>query len=112
MSRLRIVVVAWVITGLGAALGWIVGGMFGPKGAFLGGTVLGTLAVLLSMRILTARDWIDPDRRKGGSIGALVGFALAAPIAALNLDRPLVPVLVTALAGVGMLVGAGRGAAR
>jgi hypothetical protein len=38
-------------------------------------------------------------------LGAIAGFAVAAPIAATNLHTPVIPVLATGLAGVGAVLG-------
>jgi hypothetical protein len=56
--------------------------------------------------------WIDPERRRGGSIGGLCGFALAAPLAKMNLDQPLVALSVLAFVGVAVMIGAGPTSAR
>jgi hypothetical protein len=42
-------------------------------------------------------------------VGALIGLAIAAPIAVANLHTPIIPIAVTSLAGVGALLGAGWG---
>lgn len=107
MRTLRIIVFAWLLTDCGAALGWALGRPFGRQALFLGGIMLGTLAILLAIRLLAGFGWLNPDRRRGGSIGALCGFALAAPLAAMNLDAPFVPLLVMAIVGVGVILGAG-----
>jgi hypothetical protein len=40
-------------------------------------------------------------------LGGVVGFAVAAPIAVTNLHTPVTPVVICALAGVGLLLGIG-----
>jgi hypothetical protein len=57
--------------------------------------------------ILTRLQWLSPEDRTGAIVGAVVGFAVAAPIAVANLHTPITPVLTCALAGVGLLVGIG-----
>ena len=52
--------------------------------------------------------WIATEARRGASRGALVGFLIAAPIAATNLRTPVIPVLICSLAGAGALIGIGR----
>jgi hypothetical protein len=107
MRILRVVLVAWLLTDCGVVVGWLIGRPFGRQPLFLGGVVLGTLAILLAIRVLVRNRWFNPDRVRGGSIGGLCAFALAAPLAAMNLDSPLIPLLVMGLVGVGVVVGAG-----
>lgn len=107
MRTLRVVILAWLLADCGVALGWAVGRPFGRQELFLGAIVLGTLAILLAIRLLASLGWLNPERRRGGSIGGLCGFALAAPLAAMNLDTPLVPLLVMGIVGIGVIVGAG-----
>jgi len=112
MRFLRLVVLAWLFTAVGAAAGWAIGKPFGRQALFLGGVVVGTLAILAAIRVLAGLGWLRNERRRGGSIGGLCAFALAAPLAAMNLDSPLVPVLVMLLVGVGVVAGAGPSAVR
>jgi hypothetical protein len=107
MRTLRVVLMGWILTGGGAALGYLVGLPFGRQNAFLASVVLGTLAILLTIRLVVRFGWFNGQRRRGGSIGALCGFALSAPLAVMNLDRPAVAFGCLALVGVGMILGAG-----
>jgi hypothetical protein len=113
MRQLRVILVTWALAGLGASLGTLLGELFGGPGAFLGAMVGATLAILFAMKLLVLAHWFNGDRRRGGTIGALCGLALAAPLARifLNLDLPVVAVLVASLTGIGVLSGAGWGAA-
>jgi hypothetical protein len=110
MRTLRLVGLTWILTDCGVVLGWALGKQFGLEELFLGGIALGTLAILLAIRVLVRLGWLNPERRRGGSIGGLCAFALAAPIAKIHMDTPLVPLLVMAFVGVGVIVGAGRSA--
>jgi hypothetical protein len=110
MRILRVVALAWLLTDCGAVAGWELGRLFDAP--FLGAIVVGTLAILLAIRILATIGWLDPDRRRGGSIGGLCGFALAAAFAAMNVDQPLVPLLVLGFVGLSVIAGAGPSAAR
>lgn len=112
MRHLRVLLTAWLFTTVGAALGAAAGSFFGRQGLFLGATVVGTLAVMVAMRFLIDRQWIDPERRRGGSIGGFVGLALGAPLALMNMDSPLIGVASLSLVGVCMLLGAGPNAVR
>ncbi len=109
---LRVFVLSWLIAGAGAVLGRILGSPFGRQGTFLGAVVGGTLAIMLGVHLLIQFGWLDPDRRRGGSIGALCGFALAAAAAGVPAGEPLLKLLTFVLVGAGMLVGAGPGAVR
>lgn len=104
---LRVIVVTWLLAGLGAAIGGGLGELFGRKTTFLGAMVGATLAILYAVRLLVARHWFNAERRRGGTIGGLCGLALAAPLASMNLDAPGIVLLVAALTGVGVVVGAG-----
>lgn len=110
MRTLRIVVLAWILTDCGAGLGWALGRPFGRQTEFLGAIMLGTLAILLAIRLLSGFGWLNPDRRRGGSIGGLCGFALAAALASANSGTPLLPLLVTAIVGIAVVLGAGPSA--
>ena len=112
MRYLRVVIVAWGLTGLGAVAGSVPGNALGARGLFIGAMVGGTLALLAAIRILTTLGWLDTERRRGGSIGGLVGFALASPLAVMNLHTPVAPILFASLVGFGVVLGAGRGAVR
>jgi hypothetical protein len=112
MRHLRIVVLAWLIAGCGVVVGRMIGSLFGRQGAFLGAVVAGTLAILLAVQLMIRVRWLDPERRRGGSIGALCGFALAAAAAGIPAGRPLIQLLTFVLVGAGLLLGAGPGAAR
>jgi hypothetical protein len=111
MRILRVVLVAWLLTYAGVVAGSLIGGPFGRQDAFLGAVALGTLAILLAIKWLARLGWFNNERRRGGSIGGLCAFALAAPLAAMNVDTPLVPLLVMALVGIGVIAGAGPSAA-
>lgn len=110
MRTLRVVLLTWLLTDCGAVLGWVLGKPFGRQEHFLGGIVLGTLAILLAIRLLIRFEWLNPERRRGGSIGALCAFALAAPIAAMPTATPAVSLLVLGFVGLGVVVGAGPSA--
>ncbi len=112
MRILRVIVVAWLITACGTVMGWAIGRPFGRQQLFLGAVALGTLAILVAVRVLATMGWLNVDRRRGASICALCAFALAAPLAAMNLDQALVPLLLLSFVGVGMILGAGPSAAQ
>lgn len=107
-ARLTLILV-WILAGAGAVGGSILGAAGGRTtlflGALVGGVVGAPLGVLLSARL----GWLEPWQRRTAAIGAILGFLVAAPVAAMNLHTPITPVLICSLAGVGALLGAGRG---
>ncbi len=111
MRFVRVVLIAWGVTALGGGLGALLGGPWGAAGRFVGATMCATLAVLLAVRLLISRGWFDPERRRGASIGGLVGLALAAPFAQMDLAMPL-PLLPLVLVGLVMILAAGWRAVR
>ncbi len=112
MRHLRVALVAWLVTTAGAIIGAFIGNFFGRQGLFLSATIVGTLAVLVAIRILVERGWLDGDRRKGGAIGGFVGLALGAPPALMNMDSPVIGVAALSLVGICVLLGAGPNAVR
>lgn len=109
MKPLLILVVAWALAGLGAVLGSMFGNEVGPTGLKVGAVVGGIVAIGGAVLLLVRRLWLPAADRRGALIGGIAGFVLAAPIAVANLHTPVTPVLVTSLAGVGMLLGVGVG---
>jgi hypothetical protein len=107
MRILRVVLAAWILTDCGTALGYLLGKPFSRQASFLWAVVLGTLAILLTIRLVVHGHWFNAERRRGGSIGGLCGFAIAAPLASMNLDQPLVALACFSLVGIGMILGAG-----
>lgn len=112
MRHLRVALTTWLITAAGAALGALAGNFFGRQGLFLAATVLGTLAVLIAIRIVVERGWLNPERRKGAAIGGFVGLALGAPLALMNIESPLIGIAALGLVGICVLLGAGTNAVR
>ena len=98
---------AWLLTGFCTVAVSVAGNAFGKRGLFAGAVAGGVAGVLLSVAIATRLGWLARAERFGATVGGLVGFAIAAPIAVLNLDTPVTPVACTALVGVGVLFGAG-----
>jgi hypothetical protein len=112
MRQIRLLLLVSGITTLGVVIGWLGGAPFGRSGPFIAATIAGTLAVLIAIRTATSIGWLDRERRKGGSIGGLVGLALASPLASMPMQRPEIMLASAILVGIGVLIGAGRGAAR
>jgi hypothetical protein len=85
-----------------------VGGAGGQTWLFAGAVLGGPVGALLGVWLCTRLGWLASAQRRPASAGAIVGFLIAAPIAATNLHTPVIPVLICSLAGVGALIGAGR----
>lgn len=107
LKKALILIATWLLAGFGAVAGSILGNAAGRVGLFLGAIIGGLLATAAAVLLEGKLGWIDRPERRGAMVGALVGFAIAAPIAASNLHTPITPVAVTSLAGIGALVGAG-----
>lgn len=112
LRTLRVVGFTWLLVDVGAALGWLLGQPFDRQARFLSAIVVGTLAIMLALKLMVGFGWLNPDRRRGGSIGGLCGFAISAPLAAMNLDRPLVALGLMGFTGIAVLLGAGFSAAQ
>jgi hypothetical protein len=108
MKSLFVLVLVWGLTGLGAVAGSIVGNAVGKAGLFAGALVGGAVVAYLSPRLCSRFGWIATQARNAASLGALLGFLIAAPIAATNLRTPVIPVLICSLAGAGALIGIAR----
>lgn len=107
MKSVASLVAVWLLTGLGAVAGSIPGNAAGKAGLFAGAVVGGSVLAYLSPLACSRLGWIGSGARRAASTGALLGFLVAAPIAATNLRTPVIPVLVCSLAGVGALIGVG-----
>ncbi len=112
MRLLRLLLLTSLITAAVSGVGVLLALPFGGRVQFIAGTVAGTLGVLLSIRAVIHLGWFDVERRRGGSIGGMVGLALASPLVAMT------PTNLPAILGASLLVGAcvifgsGFGAAR
>jgi len=107
LKPFRAFLTAWAFAGLGAVIGSILGNAAGKPGLFVGAVVGGLLGVAAAVAGLAKLHWLSPEDRRGASIGGIVGFAVAAPIAVTNLHTPVIPVLICGLAGAGLLLGVG-----
>jgi hypothetical protein len=110
MKPVATLVFVWLLTGFGAVAGSIPGSAAGKAGLFAGALVGGAALACLSPLVCSRLGWIAGTARRAASIGALLGFLVAAPIAATNLRTPVIPVLVCSFAGIGALLGSRRGA--
>lgn len=106
MTRLYLFVVTSFLGGLGGALGSIVGNALGKPGLWAGGVLGGMLGAAAAVAIAKARSWISPDQARATTIGAMLGFLIAAAIAVNTLSSPIGPILSTGIIGAGALLGA------
>jgi len=107
MQRVLLFLTAIMISGIGGAGGSIIGNAFGKTGLWIGGVVGGLVGSLIVGFLAVNAKWIAPDRQRATTIGTAVGFLAAAAVAVNTLSSPIGPVLSTALAGIGALIGAG-----
>ncbi len=86
----------------------ILGSMGGKTWLFVGAIVGGAFASAGSVFVASKLRLIAPSQVRATAIGALLGFTVAAPLAASNLHSPVFPVLATGLTGLGALIGSMR----
>lgn len=106
MKPIPVFLATWGLAGLGAVAGSILGNAVGTTGLFAGAIVGGVLFVGLAAVVLARLRWLPAEDRRAAFLGGAAGFAVAAPIAVMNLHTPVTPVLVCSLAGFGLLLGA------
>jgi len=99
--------IAWALAGLGAILGSILGNAAGKTALLVGAVIGGIVGVGVAVGVLGKLYILPPEDRRGAGVGGILGFVIAAPIAATNLQTPVIPVLICSLAGVGLLLGVG-----
>ena len=105
MERLKLFVLTCVLTGVLAALGSMVGNATGEAGLMIGGVAGGLLGTGAAALIARGRRWIAPEAFNATSVGAGIGFCIAAYLAVTNLSSPVIPILSTSLSGLGALIG-------
>lgn len=109
MTRIMLFITACALSGLGGALGSMLGNGFGKTGLWVGGVIGGQLAALLVARIAVWRRWIAPSQYGPTAMCTAIGFLIAAAIAVNTLSSPVGPVLSTTIPGLGALLGAALG---
>ena len=107
VKPIPVFIATWALAGLGAVIGSILGNAAGKPGLFVGAVVGGLLGVGAAVVTLAKMHWLPGEDRRGACAGGIIGFAVAAPIAATNLHTPVIPILVCGLAGLGLLLGIG-----
>ena len=96
-----------MVTGFFTVAGSMLGNVFGAPALFAGALAGGVAGVVASVQVALRLAWLAPPERRGAIVGGIVGFGVAAPIAALNLHSPIAPLASCALVGAGVLFGAG-----
>lgn len=100
-------VLVWLLAGGFAILmSIVVGGLGGPF-LYVGAVIGGAMGVAIGVWLAVLLRWLARDESRLATVGGIVGFLVAVPIALLNLHSPVAPILSCALAGAGALVGAG-----
>ena len=107
MKPFLLFIAAWVLAGLGAVVGSILGNAAGKPGLFAGALIGGVFGVGVAVLIASKMQWLPVAHRLGAFLGGSVGFAIASPIAVSHLHTPVTPMLICGLAGVGLLLGVG-----
>ena len=106
--RIALFVLACLLGGFGGAAGSIVGHAFGKTGLWAGGIVGGLLMSIATAQIALGRRWITRPQLWPTTLGAAVGFLLAAAVAVNTLSSPIGPILSTLLIGLCAVVGSVR----
>ena len=105
MKRTLFVLLVWASAGAGTVMGSVLGSRGGQRWLFAGAIIGGALAIILATRFAARLGLIARRRLRASTIGGLVGFAVALPLAVTNLHTPVVPVLSTSLIALGALLG-------
>ena len=107
MKPLPIILLSWVLAGLGSVVGSMLGNAIGPTGLKLGALLGGSVATIGAVALCARLSWIPRTGRGLGTLGGLVGYGVAAALAVTHLSTPIVPVLSCGFVGAGVLLGAG-----
>jgi hypothetical protein len=106
MRSIGLLLMECVVTGLGAALGSMVGHFGGHSMLLVGGMTGGLSAAALGARLAERLGLIRRAQFAATAIGAALGFLAAAYVSLHTLSSPVGPVLSTSLIGIGALLGA------
>ncbi len=103
MRMAKLFVLSCGLAGLLAALGSMAGHAVGQL--FAGGIVGGLLGSTAAAHSASRRGWIEREQFLPTAIGGGLGFLAAAALAVTNLHTPVIPILSTALVGIGAIAG-------
>lgn len=107
MRAFPTLILCWLVTGVGAAGGSILGNAAGPSGLRWGGILGGVIGLVIAVAAGRRLAWVPRAESTGAFLGGLAGFAVAIPITLSNMHTPVIPVASCALVGVGAIFGAG-----
>lgn len=107
MKALATLLVTWLLCGVGAAGGSMLGHALPRPGLYVSAVLGGVAGVYGSVRLAGWLGWLATSEQGGAFLGGLLAFGLAAIIAVSTIHTPVGPVLSGALVGAGVLLGAG-----
>lgn len=105
MKRVALVLLTWMLAGVGAVLGSFLGSGGGQLWLFIGAVFGGALGSASAAFLASRLRLIAPQQVARTAAGGLLGFGVAVPLAMSNFSTPVVPALSAALAGLGALLG-------
>jgi hypothetical protein len=107
MKAVATLFLTWLLCGICAAVGSMLGHAFPRPGLFVGGILGGLAGVYASVRLTGWLGWVAPSEEAGALLGGVLAFGVAAVIAVSTIHTPVGPVASGALVGAGVLLGAG-----
>jgi hypothetical protein len=107
MKPLPVFGLVWLLAGLGAVAGSILGNAIGPTGLRVGALIGGAVTTAGGVGLAVRLAWLPAGTGTLGTVGGLVGFGVAAVLAVTHLNTPVIPVVSCGLTGAGVLLGAG-----
>lgn len=106
MRPLGIVLGGWLFTAAGAAVGALLGGVFGSRAMFVASVAGGMAGIALATEAFRRLGWLTAPHDHRARFMGLIGLCLAAPVAHMTLDTAVTPLLAAGFVGLAMLVGA------
>ena len=107
MKALATLSLSWLLSGIGAVGGSMLGHAVPRPGLFVGALLGGIAGVYVSVRFASWRGWVATSEQRGALLGGVLGFCVAATIAVSTIHTPVGPVLSGAFVGAGVLLGVG-----
>jgi hypothetical protein len=103
--RPKLFLAASILAAALAVVGSMAGHLVSTTGIFVGGLLGGTLGVALAVALARWRAWVTRPGAVTTGVGGLIGFYTAAALTVTHLSSPVVPILSTALIGLGAVLG-------
>jgi hypothetical protein len=107
LKALATLSVSWLLSGIGAVGGSMLGHALPRPGLFVGALLGGIAGVYVSVRFAGWRGWVRTSEQGGALLGGVLGLCVAATITVSTIHTPVGPVLSGAFVGAGVLLGAG-----